>query len=143
MNNLFSIINHKNIRQTGDFFQIATPLLALCLAPSYGNATLLALEYIETQCLVGLGKWLGKRFHFPGSARPNGSRKGMPSGHTAVAWIGAAHSRQPLLYAMAAFTGASRVIANKHTIPQVMASALLSEGVALMNRKYIAPRLGA
>ncbi len=115
----------------GDVAQFANPIAAFVITE---NKKQYLTEHLETILMVGIGKELGKRTKFDGSKRPDGtSFKGMPSGHTASAWVSASHTRHPILYGTAVVTAYSRIHAKKHTAPQVLAGVLLGELVVLVN----------
>jgi len=86
--------------------------------------------------------------------RPNGGRYGFPSGHEAFVMSGAAFLGERYgwkwgapAYAAAAYVGYDRVHENKHHLRDVLASAALSYGVALLtvtpeNATHLAPIIG-
>lgn len=139
------------IRRFGDYAQILNPMLAGAF--SLHEKGLIHYGIIFTQC--NLPTWVmhtkGRHLKWSLSARPRkkteGIRErknytGMPSGHTAAAWMGAAYMRRfskdyqwvawPL-YLSAALTGYSRVHSRCHTKLQVFASIALVEGLNFLN----------
>jgi membrane-associated phospholipid phosphatase len=136
---------NQNIIKAGDVLQAAVPLyaLGLTLAKSDREGTRqLVKSFLLTQGSTELLKMTTQK------PRPNfkfgDTKNSFPSGHTASAWSGAAfihrrygcydanwecwkYSAAP--YAAAAFTGYSRVQANKHDWIDVIGSIVLAETV--------------
>ncbi len=116
----------------GDWFQVALPVAGLGCAIAGGDG----IRYFGRYLLLEAGIKIPK--HTLGDApinqRPNGGLQGFPSGHTAAATFGATGLAQSCMsqsklgqgtvLMAAAFTGTSRVEADKHTIWQVLAGAL-------------------
>ncbi len=135
----------KEIRQAGDILQILNPVVVGYLSTGEKGLGHFGIQYGQSMLLVGVGKWAGKKWEYHGSQRPNnGAYNGMPSGHTMSAWSAAAYHRTYStqhrelvvpLYAAAIFTGASRVISKRHTVPQVLAAAVLSEMTIAINSR--------
>jgi len=74
--------------------------------------------------------------------RPNGGSYSFPSGHTSAAFSGAASVQRrygwkygSIMYAMAAYTGWSRVNANKHDYWDVLGGAAIGIGTAYLFTK--------
>ena len=117
----------------GTTYQYALPIMALGCALTNGKAADFAVRYAVQLALVhGPKNLLGDT---PMNRRPNGGLKGMPSGHTATATLGASNlvhdclSGHPLaqgaVILTAGFVGASRIETGAHTIWQVLAGALV------------------
>lgn len=128
---IFVLIGPK-ADKLGDHFQVALPLLALGCSIANGDGPEYLLRY--TVMFTGLHGTKSALGEAPYNMRPNGSTRGMPSGHTATAVFGAstllhecamksAPARVAVI-AAAAFTGASRMDAGAHTIWQVFFGAL-------------------
>lgn len=121
-------ITECNARRYGDKLQTVLPVLALGCEFANGRA----LDYLGRYVVMFAGVHITKRAlgDAPLNARPNGGTHGFPSGHTATASFGASAlvTRcigrnavvQSLVILGAAFTGASRIDANAHTIWQVL-----------------------
>jgi len=141
----------------GDRLQIVLPVLALgcsVLTGSVGEymVRLVGLEVVVHSTKLGLGER-------PINQRPDGGYKGFPSGHTAAASFGASAlvheciGKSPFVKGVvilgAAFTGASRIEADKHNIWQVLAGALTGWGIDRVlrqntpMRKRLNARVGA
>ncbi|WEF24407.1 outer membrane beta-barrel protein [Paracoccus sp. S3-43] len=116
----------------GDNFQIGLPLLALGCQIAQGKAPELLLRYAVL--FAGIHTPKAALGDAPLNRRPSGSPGGMPSGHTATAVFGASallhdcvrHNlfvRAGIVLA-AAFTGASRIEADAHSIWQVLLGAI-------------------
>ncbi len=136
----------ENIREIGNVLQIVNPLLGYALTIHTNTNDQYVFDYIMAIGITGLSKQLGNKIKYKQAMRPDGTTyKGMPSGHTTSAWLPAAHFRNhasdrlmPLaipLYANAVFTGYSRVRSHRHTVLQVVASAVLCEAVVLINKR--------
>lgn len=117
----------------GDMLQIILPVLAGACALANGQFADFATRFVALEILIhGPKNTLG---HREINLRPSGNDGGFPSGHTASASFGAtslifnciqnhAFVKSALVLA-AAFTGASRLDANKHFIWQVFAGWIL------------------
>ncbi len=127
------VVAEKQIERLGDAYQIALPVIGLGCSLTNGTAVDFALRYGVQLTAVHSGKWaLGKRTI---NQRPRGGFHGMPSGHTATAFLGASKiardcvGRNPVVratvWAFAGFVGASRVSVGAHTIWQVLIGALV------------------
>lgn len=129
---LIALLTGPRAEKLGDRFQIALPVLALGCSVLNGHGPEYLLRYtVMFTGLHGTKIGLGEQ---PINMRPSGSTGGMPSGHTATAVFGAstllhecAAAAPPLRIVVvlaAAFTGASRMDANAHTIWQVLVGAI-------------------
>ncbi|MBM9593514.1 phosphatase PAP2 family protein [Roseitranquillus sediminis] len=126
------VFSDREAERYGDNFQIALPLAALGCAVATGAGG----EYL----LRFLGMWTTTHASKQGlgeaaiNIRPGGGDLGFPSGHTSASAFGASSlvfaclTDAPLIKTgvvfAAAFTGASRIEADKHTIWQVLAGAI-------------------
>ncbi len=120
-----------------DIFQFTNPIIGLYIATERKQDNEYILNYAATMAITGGGKYLGKRFNYPGSLRPDHtSYTGMPSGHTSSAWFAAAHTRSIPLYMCAYFTACARVVRKKHTWYQVGASIALAEGIVFVSKYW-------
>lgn len=118
----------------GDTLQLLNPLVVMCTTSNRQEFGMLYLQAMGIDLAI---KHLGKRTHFRGSMRPNGSNyAGMPSGHTASAWVAASYSRNPIMYLGGVITAHSRVWARKHSWGQVIGGALLGEAVVWLHGNY-------
>lgn len=126
-------ISDKDAERLGDNYQYALPLMALACAATNGQAQDFMFRYVVQLGLVhGPKNYLGDAAI---NVRPNGNLKGMPSGHTATATLGASNLVhecikgspvvQGAVILSAAFVGSSRIEAGAHTIWQVLAGALV------------------
>ncbi|MDR1071921.1 MAG: phosphatase PAP2 family protein [Rickettsiales bacterium] len=118
------------VEEIGDYMQVIVPAYALGLAMNerdWEGAKQFAYGFAATEVGVyGLKAVVRER-------RPDGSNNhSFPSGHTAAAFSGAAfiHKRYGLKraavpYLMAAFTGYSRITADKHYLHDVLAGAAI------------------
>lgn len=133
-NDLTGISQDANaIERTGDVLQIAVPLGALgwsLVQEDYDGSKQLLLSYGAMFVATHSLKFAINR------ERPNGGGLSFPSGHTASAFSGAAFLQKRYgwqlgapAYAMAAFTGYSRVQAKKHYWSDVFAGAALATGI--------------
>lgn len=116
----------------GDKLQIALPVAAFGCAIAGGDGVRFFGRYLLLEAGIKIPK------HTLGDAdinqRPNGGLHGFPSGHTSAATFGAVglattcmkQSRvgQGIVLTAAAYTGASRIEADKHTIWQVLAGGI-------------------
>lgn len=120
-------------RKVGDYFQYALPVAGLGCAFASGQVVSYLGRYVVMQAvLTGSKDGLGNASL---NMRPDGRPRGFPSGHTAAAAFGATAlvrtclAASPVASVMvvsaAGFTGYSRVLANRHSILQVVAGALL------------------
>lgn len=119
-------------RKTGDIAQAALPLAAVGCAVMTGGAGAMLGRYVGLQVALTVSKdGLGRHEL---NRRPDGAFRGFPSGHTAAATFGAVGLAQTCLASsppalavavgLAAFTGGSRVLAERHTPLQVIAGAV-------------------
>jgi membrane-associated phospholipid phosphatase len=131
------------IENMGNHLQYITAIAGLAIAVEHRQVPEYLLITGQTLALVGAGKQLGTHCKFKASQRPIDRKnyRGIPSGHTAITWNAAAfaHKKGGLeyswpLYAMATFTGYSRIKAHKHTIGQVILGAALAELVNYGNK---------
>ena len=130
-------------RRMGDVFQVALPLTAIgstyYMEDKPGMKSFFK-SYIITAGTTYLLKVTTKK------QRPDGSNyMSFPSGHTSAAFSGASfvHFRYGFkygapLYILAAFTGYSRVYANKHYVEDVVAGA----GLAILSSYYFTSPYG-
>ncbi len=119
--------------QFGDAVQIALPLAALTCAANQGRAGETALGFAVQAAAVNGSKAMLRDARI--NQRPDGTRRGFPSGHSAAAMFGAANLAQfcyqgrPALqfasYSLALAVGLSRIDANRHTPLQVAAGLAL------------------
>lgn len=129
----------SKMERAGDVLQVVLPVAAAVCAYQKKNFVPYALRFAGQGLLVeGSKAALG---HASINKRPDGAYglttptyKGFPSGHTAAAFYGASYlshnclqtrGQKALAYGLAAFVGASRIQANKHTAAQVVAGALV------------------
>ncbi|WP_372839848.1 phosphatase PAP2 family protein [Phaeovulum sp.] len=122
----------REVERYGDNLQIALPALAIGCSVLNGDVG----EYLARYVVMFTGVHGTKRAlgDAPINLRPSGSLLGFPSGHTATAAFGASALVQScitghpvaktVVILAAAFTGASRIEANAHTIWQVLAGAI-------------------
>ncbi len=137
------------LRSFGDYAQVINPIIAGALASQEKGFGHYAVIYGETFVSMHAFKLLANSNKWQVSKRPTIEGKkdrydGMPSGHTASAWIAASYIRtfsedykylSIPLYITAAATGYSRVYAKEHTTGQVIAGAALAELVTFINSK--------
>lgn len=121
----------KTIAKIGDYTQIAVPVYAFGMAmnePGWEGAKQFAYSFGAMEATVyGLKYTIKER-------RPNrADNRSFPSGHTAAAFSGATfiHQRYGLKqaiipYALAGYTGFSRIVANKHYWWDTIAGATIS-----------------
>ena len=136
----------ESLRKAGDVLQFASPIAAYVMT-SYNNKSIhFLIHYLQTMGVTGLGKWSGKRLKYGLALRPDRSAyTGMPSGHTASCWLPASYMRNYDgwsavtfgLYGAAILTAFSRIKSKRHTPIQVLASIVLCESVATLNKKYL------
>lgn len=116
----------------GDRLQVALPLAGWGCAAVNGQAGEYAVRFVAMWLAThGTKHGLGQAAM---NIRPNGGDLGFPSGHTSASVFGASSLVQdcvtgnPVVQGVvilsAAFVGASRIEAEKHTIWQVLAGAL-------------------
>jgi len=118
-----------NIKQAGDIFAAIIPSVA------YGATFYLDDKEGRNQFYKAFATNLGITFALKYSVnetRPNGDKYSFPSGHTSVAFQGAAfiHKRYGIKYAIPAYIGAtfvgySRVESNNHYTKDVVAGAAI------------------
>jgi membrane-associated phospholipid phosphatase len=122
------------VEEIGNYLQVMVPTYAFGMAmnePDYGATKQFVYSYLSMQATVQLLKIVVNE------KRPDYSegdaKDSFPSGHTAAAFTGATfiHKRYgfekaAIPYAMAIFTGYSRVQANKHYFHNIVAGALIS-----------------
>lgn len=136
-------------RRIGDHLQIALPLAGLACAVASGQGPgFLARFTVFELVLHGSKEGLGTA---PINIRPDGRLRGFPSGHTAAATFGAVGLSQTCLasspparlvaIAAAGFTGASRVWAERHTVFQVLAGALLGWAAQAFSLAWLVRRV--
>ncbi|MCL2629673.1 MAG: phosphatase PAP2 family protein [Alphaproteobacteria bacterium] len=122
---------HSTVEQIGDWLEAALPAYALgwtMMESDWEGAKQLAYSYFAT-----MGTVHGMKLAID-AERPDGTdNRSFPSGHTASAFAGATfiHKRYGLEqaaipYALAAFTGYSRVYADRHFWDDVIAGAAIS-----------------
>lgn len=126
-------------RRMGTALHIALPVAAFVCGVMQGHAVNALARYVG----LGVGIHLPKRSlgEHPLNLRPDGSERGFPSAHTAAATFGAVHLThhcaglhpvtKGMLLITAAFTGGSRIEAERHTLWQTMAGAGLGWVMAL------------
>lgn len=135
-----SPVSKSKIEYVGDILQYLIPwsgLMAIALEGNIGAAQNWLFWGVTNALLTLLLKYL---FNFtPLGRRPNGGPYAFPSGHTSSAFMGAAffHFYFGLSWAfgpylLAAFTGYSRIHANKHHLRDVLAGAALATGIVFI-----------
>lgn len=122
-----------SFERAGDFLMVALPAAAGVCALADGRGGDFVAGLATTQLVTRGGKLATQDMQI--GQRPNGGRLGFPSGHTSMAMFGATNlakgcfEDQPglglLAYGTAALVGASRIHADKHTLTQVVAGALV------------------
>lgn len=148
--NSFAAKNRQSsVRTFGDYMQVINPVFAAGLSSQERGFGHFAFIYSQTwvimhgtKLVARSGKWqVSKRPHIDGK---KDRYEGMPSGHTASAWVAASYVRtfsedhkllSIPLYITAAITGYSRVKSKEHTTTQVLAGAALAEAVTFVNSK--------
>ncbi|MFO1107056.1 MAG: phosphatase PAP2 family protein [Amaricoccus sp.] len=116
----------------GDRLQLALPAVGLACAAVRGGAADYAGRFAGLLVAAhGTKAILGDA---PLNRRPKGGNAGFPSAHTAVAVFGASYLARecgglvpyagPVLAVGAAFVGGTRIEAQRHTLPQVLAGAV-------------------
>ena len=127
----------QTIAKIGDYMQIATPVYALGMTvnePGWEGTKEFAYSFGAMEATVYSLKYTIKE------RRPNRTdNHSFPSGHTASAFSGATfvHKRYGIKkaivpYAMAGFTGFSRIVANKHYWWDTVAGAAISTAISWM-----------
>lgn len=146
-NDLTGISRDANgIERAGDVLQVALPLSALgwsVMQEDWQGSRQLLASFGATIATTHALKFSINR------TRPNGGGLSFPSGHTASAFVGASYFQRRYgwqfgapAYALAAFTGYSRVQADKHYWSDVFAGAALAIGVNyLLVDQYNEPML--
>jgi hypothetical protein len=137
-----------DLQKFGDYGQILNPFIAAAISTQEKGLGHFAFIFAQDMALthgvklaLASGKaGIGKR---PSKSWKKDKYDGMPSGHTASAWVAAAYIRQfeqnkfasiPF-YLIAGVTGYSRIKAKKHTTFQVIAGAALSELIVHLNKQ--------
>ena len=120
------------IEKAGDILQVVLPLAAAVCAQRNDDLAAYSGRFAGQLVTTYAFKYgLGSRQI---NQRPNGASRGFPSSHTAAAVYGASYlsrncletgGQKALVYGLAAFVGGSRIHANKHTVAQVAAGALV------------------
>ncbi len=131
---VFSFLAAPNGERTGDRLQYAVPVIGLVCAFEFREAGAYLGRYA-----AGLAAVHAFKNALPGTGigqRPDGGTHGFPSGHTYSASYGASYlarqcsKRVPYIGTIgvigAAFTGASRVEAEKHNVWQVLFGMLFA-----------------
>lgn len=127
------MLTPKRAEKYGDILQIILPVLAGACAIANGNIGDFATRFVALELAIHIPKnTLGD---IPLNLRPSGNTGGFPSGHTSAATFGATSLIlncvqgniwvKSTLALAAAFTGTSRVQAEKHDIWQVFAGWIL------------------
>jgi hypothetical protein len=123
----------------GDIFERVLPATAILvpLIIKDKDGTKQAVKTILTSAIITYS--LKRIINKP---RPNGGEFSFPSGHTSAAFSGAASIQRrygwkygSIMYAMAAYTGWSRVNANKHDYWDVLGGAAIGIGSAYLFTK--------
>lgn len=133
--------NTDTVEDFGDILQWLLPVIGLTAAiASGGKEFIFLLQWFYSTGGQAISSTLLKRlFNFTSlGRRPNGGENSMPSGHTSAAFSGAsfaAFTGSPflfsvLLFLLAAFTGYSRIRANKHRLRDVIAGASLGTAIS-------------
>jgi len=133
--------NTDTVEDFGDILQWLLPVIGLAAAVGSGNQGLvLLLQWIFSTGGQAISSTLLKRvFNFTSlGKRPNGNDNSMPSGHTSAAFSGASFAAftgspiwfSAILFLLAAFTGYSRIRANKHRLRDTIAGAALGTGIS-------------
>lgn len=137
------------LRSFGDYAQIINPVLVAGLSSQEKGLGHFGFIYGQTFASMHGIKLISNSAKWSASKRPHIKDKkdrydGMPSGHTASAWMAASYLRihseeykylSIPLYLTAAVTGYSRIHAKEHTTGQVIAGAALAELVTYINSK--------
>ncbi len=129
------------VRTLGDVGQYAVPavgaVLSVARADRKGLGQLALASAVSVAVVYTLKPVVDRQ-------RPNGGRHAFPSGHTALAFTGAAflHRRYGLshglpAYAVSAFVGFSRIYTDEHWFSDVLAGAAIGVGAnVLFTRRY-------
>lgn len=138
MNGTLALDEHTQwrIRKAGDYLQNLIPLITL--AAVFWSARellgLFAISFTLNLILTHAIKLISPH------RRPQGGSRSFPSGHTTTAahgagfmWLYVSPSFGAVLALLAAFVGASRVIARKHFVIDVVAGAVLGIGIAVLS----------
>ena len=137
------------LRSFGDYAQIINPVLTAGFASQEKGFGHFALIYGQTFVTMHGIKFVANKNKWRPSKRPSIEGKkdrydGMPSGHTASAWVAASYLRtfsddykywSIPLYVTAAVTGYSRIHAKEHTAAQVISGAVFAELVTYINSR--------
>jgi len=140
---LFIFVSGKSIASTveniGDTTQILLPISAVAITgyqKDLDGFKQFAYSFVLTEGTVQLLK------HTVHRDRPNGTSKSFPSGHTAAAFVSSSFLQFRYgykygipAYAVAAFTGYSRIQAKKHWTSDVIAGAAIGTGFAYIFTK--------
>lgn len=128
-------VNKQRLPDLGDILQYAIPWAALAAEALVLADQVAAWRWLyiglSTTLLTALSKFL---FNFtPLGTRPDGTKDAMPSGHTSSAFMGAGFFHFQfgiewaiVPYLLAALTGYSRILANRHWPRDVIAGAALA-----------------
>ncbi len=133
-------ISKNKIEYIGDILQYLLPwgaLLGVALEGNIPMAQRWLYAGLATSILTHILKFL---FNFtPLGTRPDGGKNSFPSGHTSTAFMGAAffHLHWGIAlaivpYLLAAFTGYSRIYAQKHWLRDVIAGAALAISIVFL-----------
>lgn len=125
------------IEATGDIAQFVPTLAAIAITgykKDGEGAKQLGLTVLSTVIVTEIGKKTFNHVYIDGQSlgkRPNGSMNNFPSGHTSFSFSGAWYIKKRYGWkygaapiAIAAFTGYSRIYADKHDLKGVVAGAL-------------------
>jgi membrane-associated phospholipid phosphatase len=131
---------NEAIEKTGDVLQIALPSAALASTIIWRDGQEGPWQFVYTMTVSTiLTQSLKRAINKP---RPNGGSFAFPSGHTSAAFTGAAFIQKRHgwkwglpAYALAGFTGWSRVHANKHDYWDVLGGAVIGIGSAYLFAK--------
>lgn len=144
LNDLVDKIKNPNtdtVEDVGDILQWLLPVIGLTVAVSSSvkESSLLLQWFYATGGQAVLSTLLKYIFNFTTlGVRPNGGENSMPSGHTTSAFAGASFASfagapiwfSIVLFLLAAFTGFTRIYANKHYLKDVIAGACLGTTVS-------------
>jgi membrane-associated phospholipid phosphatase len=138
------------IEAVGDILQAAIIVAALffiALFPDTTNLTVMNWMYaiiINSVVIAVLKEAIFKLYPEQFGRRPNGGEDSMPSGHTAAAFVGATMFLVAfgwvaaiVPYALAAFTGFSRIAANKHHFRDTVAGAVIGSSIVLLVQNFL------
>lgn len=132
----------KEVELTGDVVQIVLPSIAFASTLIWQNDDKPYWQFIKAFAVTEITTHSLKRII--DKERPNGGRYSFPSGHTSVAFTGAAFLQKRYgwevgipAYALAGFVGWSRVYTQWHDWWDVLAGAAIGTGSAyLFTKKY-------